>query len=136
MDFIKDILEERGGDLFKALAAQDGFPTERAEAFLPEAGRSVATAMTSRASDLDLANLASSVNVGTILQGIDIPGLASRAGVTPEQGSRGLAAIVPMILGFVGEKGDADGILGMLGKVQGLGGALGGVKGLGKLFGR
>ena len=60
--------------------------------------------------------------------------LASKVGVTAEQSSKGLAAFLPMALGFLQES-NADDLLAMLGKAGGLGDAVGKLKGIGKLFG-
>ena len=135
MDLIKDILESRGGDLVQALVGQAGFDADRAKAFVPEAGSSVLDALTSRASDLDLGDLASQSNVDRLVDHIDVGDLASRAGVSAQESSRGLAAFVPMVLGFLGEKSDAGGLLALLGKADDVGDVLGKLGGIGKLFG-
>ena len=135
MDLIKGILEQKGGDLISALTSQAGFGQQQAEAFLPEAGESVMTAMAATADDLDMSDLSSAANVGAVLQNVDVASLAARTGLTTEQGSHGLSAMLPMLLGFIGEKGDAGSLLGMLKQAGDLGDVLGGLKGLGKLFG-
>ena len=135
MDLISEILEQKGGSLISALVSGAGMGTDQAETFLPEAGTSVMEAMTSRADDLDLSDLASKANLDSLMGGIDIAGLASRSGVTAEQGTKGLSTILPMLLGFLGDKGDVGGLLGLLGKADDLGGAVDKLKGFGKLFG-
>lgn len=131
MDFIQNILSEKGGDLIGALTGRAGYTTEQAKRFLPEAGSAVGEAVTSQASKLDLSDLASAANIGAVLKGVDVSALATRTGVSAEQGSAGLNALLPMLLGFIGEKGKgAGGLLALLGSGKGLGGALGEMKGL------
>lgn len=132
MDFLEGILKERSGDLLGALTGGAGFSAEQAEKFLPEAGSKVGQVIASKASDLDLSDMASASNIGAIMSGLDVAGLASKVGVSTEQGTNGLTALLPMLLGFLGDKGkDAGGLLGLLGGGEGLGDALGALKGLG-----
>ena len=134
MNFLQDILQEKGGDLIAELTGKAGFSAEQAQNFLPEAGSSVGAAMASRASDLDMGDLTSAANIGAIMESVDIGQLASRVGVSAEQGTQGLTALLPMLLGFIGGKGaGAGGLLSLLGagRGAGLGGALGALKGLG-----
>ena len=135
MDLLNDIIGKRGGDLLQALTRDAGFERDKAEAFVPEASKSVFAAVAARSSDLDMSNMASAANVSSVLKHVDIAKLAGKTGVTAEQGSKGLAAVLPMILGFMGENGDAGALLGLLGKAKGLGGAADGIKSFGKLFG-
>lgn len=136
MDFLEGILKEKGSDLIAELTGKAGYSTEQAEKFLPEAGSSVAAVLAERASDLDLGNMASAANVSAILKGVDIGGLARRSGVSAEQGAQGLTALLPMLMGFIGDRGAAaGGLLSLLGGGAGLGDAMGSLKGLGgKLF--
>lgn len=135
MDLINDIVAKRGGDLIRTLTQYGGFTPDKAEAFVPEASKSVISAVTAHAGDMDLSNLASSANVASVLKHVDIAQLAGRTGVTAEQGSKGLSAILPLLLGFIGEQGDAGSLLGLVGKAKGLGDTLDGIKSFGKLFG-
>lgn len=132
MDFLESILKEKSGDLLGTLTGGAGFSAEQAEKFLPEAGSNVGQALVSKASDLDMSDLASASNIGAILGGIDVAGLARKVGVSTEQGTNGLNALLPMLLGFLGDKGkDAGGLMGLLGAGGGLADKLGALKGLG-----
>lgn len=137
MDLINDIVKEKAGDLIGALTGQAGYSMDEAERFLPEAGSEMTSAFLSRSSDLDLENLSSQANISKLLGGIDVGGLASRVGVPEKQGSDGLGALLPMVLGFLGQKGGgAAGLLALLGNAGDLGDKLDKLKGLGgKLFG-
>lgn len=140
MDLLQNLLKEKGGDLVGALTGSAGFGKPEAERFVPAAGSSMLDAFKSQAGSLDLDDIQNAANVGKIMQGIDIGGLAKQVGITPEQSAKGLAAIMPMVLGFMKEHGDSlSGLLGMLGggaDGPDVGDALGKLKGLGKMFGR
>ena len=132
MDLLENILKERSGDLLGALTGGAGFSADQAEKFLPEAGSGIGRALLSKATDLDVSDLASKANIGSIMSGLDVAGLAKAAGVSADQGTRGLNVLLPMILGFIGDRAQgAGGLSGLLGAAGGLGDALGAVKGLG-----
>ncbi len=135
MDIIQSVLTDKAGDLLGALKGDAGYTAEQANAFLPEAGNAVGEAMKTVAPKLDMTDLASTPNVGAILGAVDVSGLARRSGVSAEQGTAGLNALIPMVLGFIGQKGlDAGSLLSLLG-IGDDSGALGGLKDLaGKLF--
>jgi hypothetical protein len=135
VDLIQTVLDQKGGELLSALIQKTTMDKTQAESFLPEAGRSVMDAMTSSASELDTETIASTANMTRLVDRIDVGALASRAGISAEQGMSGISTIVPMVLGFLGESGDAGALLGLAAKAKALGGSLGAVKGLGKLFG-
>lgn len=133
MDFISDILKAKGGDLVAAVLEKSDLGQAEAEAFVPEAGKSVAATLMKSAGDLDLSNLAAAANVTSLLGKIDAGGLARSAGLTPERGTSALSAMLPLVLRFVGENGNAMKLLSGLGKADGV---MDGLKGLGgKLFG-
>ena len=149
MDLLQNLLKEKGGDLVGALTGSAGFGKPEAERFVPAAGSSMLDAFKSQAGSLDLDDIQNAAKIGAvrgaetvdkIMQGIDIGGLAKQVGITPEQSAKGLAAIMPMVLGFMKEHGDSlSGLLGMLGggaDGPDVGDALGKLKGLGKMFGR
>ena len=135
MDLFDELLKQRGGELLSALTSKAGFGQQEAESFLPEAGKSLMGAITSQADALDFSNPASDRNVGKVMEHLDLASLVTRTGVTSEQGNKGLTALLPLVLGFLGEKGDARAILGLLKNAGPLGDALGKLKNVGKLFG-
>lgn len=135
MDFLKDILAQKGTELAGTLVEKSGFSTEQAQAFVPEAAHSAFDVVKEKAGDLDLANLAS--NTDAVISGIDVGALASKVGIDSSQARSGLGAILPTLLSAVQERaGGLSGLTSMLGG-EGLGKALGGVGGIGgKLFGK
>ncbi len=139
MDFLKDIIQEKGADLAGGLVDKLGFSAEQAETFVPEAAGSVFDAVKENAGELDLAELAS--NPGPLVDKIDVGALAEKVGISSSQVTSGLGAIVPTLLSLLQEKaGGLSGLTSMLGG-QGLGKALGGGLGdiggaAGKLFGK
>lgn len=137
MDFLNEILKDKGAEMASALTSKAGFSADQAEKFVPEAGSSAVEALKSKASSLDMENLASPGNISSILGGIDIGALAGKVGVTADQGSKGLTTMLPMLLGLMGSKAKGmAGMMSMLGLGGGAAGAADKLKGLGgKLFG-
>ena len=135
MDFLKDILKEKGTELAGGLVDKLGFSTEQAEAFVPEAAASVFDVVKEKSGELDLSNLASSA--GSLVDGVDAGALAEKVGIDSSQVTSGLGAIVPILLSALQAKaGGLSGLTSMLGG-EGLGKAVGGVGGIaGKLFGK
>lgn len=137
MDIVERIMEQRGAAFLEALVGGTELSADEAERFLPEAGASVGRAMTEQAAKLDPLDLTSLDNIGTLLRGIDISGLAARTGTSVPQAVDGLNTLLPMTLSFLQEHaGFADGLLGLLGGAEPLGGALGALEDLGQRFGR
>lgn len=136
MDLVRELLEARAGDLVRTLTAQADFEEETARSFVPAAASAALDAMKARAGDLDPERMASSSNVATLLDQIDLGDLATRVGIAPDKASRGLTVVLPLILGFLGEKAGGEGGLGgLLGLAGGLGDAADRLKGLGGLLG-
>lgn len=137
MDFLNDIIRDRGGDLVGQLTSKAGFSKEQAERFVPAAGSSVADTLAKKASELDLNNLASPSSIGAIMKHVDVGALSQKAGVTAEQGAKGLSSLLPMLLGLIGDRAKgAGGLLSLLGGAGAAGGNLGALKGLaGKFLG-
>jgi hypothetical protein len=135
MEFIQNILTDKAGDLLGALTGDAGYTADQADTFLPEAGSAVGEAVVSQATKLDLADLASASNIGAVLGAVDVSGLANKTGVSAEQSTAGLKALIPMLLGFIGQRSQgAGGLMSLLGGGKGSG-ALDGLKGMaGKLF--
>lgn len=138
MDFLKDILEEKGAELAGGLVSKLGFQPEQAQAFVPEAAASVFDVVKDKAGDLDFSDLASTT--GSLVDGVDVGALAAKVGIDSSQVTSGLGAIVPILLSALQEKaGGLSGLTSMLGG-GGLGKALGAVGGIGgvagKLFGK
>ncbi len=136
MELMQNIMADKATDLLGALTGKAGYTTEQADRFLPEAGTAVGSALSAQASELDLADPASASNIGAVLNSVDVASLANRTGVSAEQSVAGLNALLPMLLGFLGERaGGASGLLALLGSGKSIGGALGGVKDVaGRLF--
>ena len=133
MDLLGMIMQGEGGKLVEKLTGSAGFSADQAQKFAPAAGAAVVDALKANAGKLDLGNLTSATNVGTLMGLINVGGLASKAGVGADMGKKGLQTILPMILGLVASKGGgAEGLLKLLG-----GGGLGGAMGkLGGMLGR
>ncbi len=134
MDFLGALLEEKQSTLVETLTGETDLSPDEAERFVPEAGSAVVDAVASHGSELDLDNLDGTGNVESLLGMIDIPGLATRTGLSPQKAAGGLLAILPMILGFLGIKaGGGPGLLSALGGLSGGAGDM--LGGLGKLGG-
>ena len=102
MDFLKDLLAEKGGDLLQGLV-NSGFSQEQAEQFLPEAGTSLASAVSQGASDEK-----------SILNAIDIGALAEKTGLDSSLVNKGLQALLPLVLNQLG----GGGLQGLMGAAQ------------------
>ena len=134
MDFLGALLEEKKATLVQALTGQTDLAPAEAELFVPEAGSAVIDAVASNLGELDLDNLDAAGNTASLLGKIDIGGLATRTGLSPEKAAGGLSAIMPMILGFLSSKAGSGG--GLMSALGGLGGGAGDMLGgLGKLGG-
>jgi hypothetical protein len=134
LDFLTEILKDKGAEMVSALTSKAGFSTDQAEKFVPEAGSSAVEVLKSKALSLDMENLASPGNISAILGGVDVAALARKVGVTADQGSKGLTTMLPMLLGLMGSK--ANGMTGMMSMLGVTGGAADKLKSLGgKLFG-
>ena len=132
MNFLKDMLAEHSGDLVAKLTDKVGFSSEIAEKFIPAAGSATVEAVKSESASLDLGNLASAGNVSSVMSGIDVGALASQIGISTEQTTGGLSAILPTVLSLISSKaGSSGGVLALLGLGGGLGGAADKLKGLG-----
>ncbi len=133
MNLLEDLLGARAEDLISEVVSRTEFGRDEAESFVPEAGRSVAGALAKRAGDLDLSDMTSGNNVAMLLEQIDIGALAGKVGLSPDKGASGLAAMLPMLLGFLGKNDSAMGALKGLAKAEG---AMDSLKDIGgKLFG-
>lgn len=132
MDLLGIIMQGGGADLVEKLTSGAGFTPEQAQKFAPEAGTAIVDGLKSHASKLDLGDLASSANVQALLGLINVGGASTKAGVSAEQGMKGLQTLLPLVLGILSKKaGGKAGLLGLLaGGKGGLGGALGGLGGM------
>jgi len=145
LDFLQDMLKDKSGDLLARLTGGADFSPDVAEKFIPEAASATMDAVKSESANLDMADFASPGNVSSVMGGIDVSALADKVGISSDQTSNGLTAILPTVLGLISSKaGGAGGLGTLLGLGGGLGGALGGglggatdkLKGMGgKLFG-
>ena len=137
LDFLKDMLAEHSGDLVAKLTGSAGLSSEAAEKFIPAAGSATVDAIKSESAGLDLTNLAAAGNVSSVMSGIDVGALASKVGISAEQTTSGMSAILPTILGLIGSKaaGSSGGVLALLGLGGGLGGVADKIKGMGGLLG-
>ena len=133
MDLLGMIMQGEGGKMIEKLTGSAGFSADQAQKFAPAAGSAVVDALKSSAGKLDLGDLPSAGNIKALMGLINVGGLASKAGVSADMGTKGLQSILPMILSVVASKGGgAQGLLKILG-----GGGLGGTLGkLGGMLGR
>jgi hypothetical protein len=113
MDLIEELLGSKGAGLLNELTDR-GFTAEQAQKFLPQAGQYVLGAM--RASHLpslltaDVGTAASS-----LLDTMDIAGLAARVGLDVGVTRGGLERLIPVALGFLKGNSRAAALLGLLG---------------------
>lgn len=134
MDFLQDILREKGGDLAAGLVEKAGFSTEQARSFLPEAASSVFDVAKAKAGDLDLSDLAGSTE--SLVGGVDVGALAQKVGIDSSKASSGLQALVPMLLSALGQKAGGLSQLSSLLGGEGIGKALGGATDIGGMAGK
>ena len=119
MDFLKNAIGGgQAGDLLSTLT-QSGFSADQAKAFIPAASESVMQA----ASGLDLSGGESGDIVNSLLQNVDIQGLASKVGLDANMVTTGLTALLPQLVEML--KGDglssllSGGAGGLLGRLVG-----------------
>jgi hypothetical protein len=106
MELISKLISEHGSELIASLTGK-GFSQEQAERFLPEAGNSVADAVS---------GLSGLPDADSILGKIDIGALAQKTGIDSSLVSNGLSALVPMLLSRLGG-GGLGGLMGKVGKL-------------------
>ncbi len=129
MSILNEVIGDKGAELIGALT-QQGFNTESAQNFINESGGSIMSALSSGNVDLSEGDIQQKAN--SLIDNIDISGLASKAGITSEMTQKGLGIVVPIIMGAVQDKlGDTAGIMSLLGNSETGGDLLGSIK---KLF--
>lgn len=138
MDFLKQILSDKGAELAAGIVDKVGLSAEQAEAFVPEAAQSAFDVFKDKADDLDLSDLGGTAS--SLIKDIDVGGLANKVGIDAGQAASGLDNLLPGLLSALNDKAGALGglqsVVGML-KGGGVADALGNVGGLaGKLFGK
>lgn len=128
MDILKDLLMNNSSELVDTLSAT-GFSAEQAQEFIPEAAEGVQQAL----SGGDLLSLLGGGDaegiVSTLLEKVDIAGIASRLGIDESMVNTGLETLLPRVLEIMNEQG--SGLSSLLG---GEGGVLGGIAKLGSKF--
>ena len=129
MDLLNNLISNHSSELVSTLT-DSGFNTEQAENFLPEAGRGVTEAL-SGGNLSELLGGDSSALMSTILEKVDIAGIASRLGIDESMVNNGLTALVPKVVEIF--QGEGGGLASLLGG-EGAGGLLGGLAKLGGKF--
>jgi len=104
MDLIQNIMDKESVTIISELTGQ-GFSAEQASGFLPEALASLVQSL----KGANFADLSGSANLASLLDTVDIPGLASRTGVDSSKAKTGLNAVIPHAAAFVQEN---QGLLG------------------------
>jgi len=113
MDLIQNLMDKESVAIISELTGQ-GFSAEQASGFLPEALASLVQSL----KGANFADLSGSANLTSMLDTVDITGLASRTGVDSSMAKTGLNAVIPHLLAFVQENQGLPGLLGE--KVSGL----------------
>ncbi|MEN8762891.1 MAG: hypothetical protein ABF290_10685 [Thiogranum sp.] len=113
MDLIQNLMDKESVTIISELTGQ-GFSAEQASGFLPEALASLVQSL----KGANFADLSGSANLTSMLDTVDITGLASRTGVDSSMAKTGLNAVIPHLLAFVQENQGLTGLLGE--KVSGL----------------
>ena len=130
MDLLNNLISNHSSELISTLT-DSGFNAEQAQNFLPEAGQGVTEAL-SGGNLSELLGGDSSALLSTILERIDVAGIASRLGIDESMVNDGLTALVPKVMEIF--QGEGGGLASLLGG-EGAGGLLGGLTKLGgKLF--
>lgn len=129
---IEALLGDKFGELTSALTG-NGFSTDQANAFIPEAAQGFLETFKAHGEGLDLNDLGGSAS--SLLQSFDISSLAEKVGISAEQAQTGVSAVLPTLLSLAGQHQDKIEMLSsMLGGKGGLGGIFGGLTS--KLFGK
>lgn len=136
MDFLKDILGSQAGDMVSALVEKGGFSAEQAQAFVPEAGKSVFKTVQGNMDKFDLSDLTSESNQQNILSSLPIADLAGKVGISEGMVQTGLTTVMPMVLNLLKNNEGLSGILSMADQLGGLGQAKDLLGGLGGMFGK
>jgi hypothetical protein len=133
MDFVKQVLSDKGGEFIRQLTGQLGFSAEQAESFVPAAIQKVLGL--AQSGNLDVAGLLGGLNLAEVISKVDTQGLASTAGIDQATATRGLESLLPGLVSALKEKaGDAGSLMSLLGE-EGAGGLVGAAGKLaGKLF--
>ncbi len=130
MEILKDLLMNNSSELVNTLS-ESGFSAEQAQEFIPEAAQGVQQALSDGGGDL-LSMLGGGDTEGivsTLLEKVDIAGIASRLGLDESMVNTGLETLLPRALEIMNEQG--SGLSSLLG---GEGGVLGGIAKLGSKF--
>lgn len=100
MEILERVLDERAGDLARALTEEAEFTPAEADRFLTEAGPAVLRSYEWQAHERGRAELGSSEQtVSDVLAGISGRSLAERVGLSQAKTWAGLRALVPALLG-------------------------------------
>lgn len=113
MDLIKELISSKGAGLLNELTGS-GFSAQQAQKFLPQAAQSVFGAM----QGLHVPSLLAAdapTQTSSLLDNVDIPGLASRVGIDVGLTRGGLEKVIPVATGFLKENSGAAALLGLLG---------------------
>lgn len=110
MDIIKELISSQGGKLVEQLT-QSGFSAEQADQFIPEASNSIIDAI----KDKGVGAIADG-SASSLMDSININGLASKLGIESGLAQNGMQSILPIVLSFLQNKsGGLSGVLSMLG---------------------
>ena len=129
MDLLNNLISNHSSELISTLT-DSGFNTEQAQNFLPEAGRGVTEAL-SGGNLSELLTGDTNALMSTILEKVDVAGIASRLGIDESMVNEGLSALVPKVMEIF--QGEGGGLASLLGG-EGAGGLLGGLAKLGEKF--
>lgn len=139
---LEALLQAHGDKFLGALTGAGGLDSEEAKNLLPPALGGIGEALSGGGFDLG-SLLGEGGGVSDLLSQLDIPGIASSAGIEQGKAQTGLASLIPVVVALLGDKasgaGGVEDLLGMLGGggESGGAGAIGALGGLaGKLFGK
>lgn len=136
MDFVKQMVAQKGAEMAAPLVAKLGFSQDQATTFLPMAISALMSKFGSddkdESSSFSLSGLlggGDGPDLGSIASGIDVGDIASKVGIGEDKAKAGIAELAPSVVNGLKEQGLSS-VMGALGGGDG-GGALGAI---GKLF--
>ncbi len=103
-DILRDLISNHSAELISTLT-ESGFSRDQAENFLPEAGQGIVDAFGDSSQLIELLGSDTNTVVASILEKIDIGGVASKAGLDESMVNTGFSALIPKVFAIFKDEG-------------------------------